>query len=101
MPFPKKKRRPPILPNMTCSKCGGNRVIQNADVKPIDGGGRPDIGLEVTSGVKTLFGLGEENDYAWIYANLCVDCGHIDWHMPKDDAENLWKLYQKKINGFK
>lgn len=48
-----------------------------------------------------MFGLGEKIEYAWVYANLCVDCRHIDLLVPEDDAEKLWKAYQDKNNGLK
>jgi hypothetical protein len=97
----KKKLQPPLVPNLTCSKCGSNRIIQNAEIKPRDGGIPPSLSLEVLTGEKTMFGLGEKIEYAWVYANLCVDCRHIDLLVPEDDAEKLWKAYQDKNNGLK
>lgn len=48
----KKKIQPPLVSNLTCSKCGSNRVIQNAEIKPRDGGIPPSISLEVLTGKK-------------------------------------------------
>jgi len=97
MPIPKKKNQPEKINGLKCSSCGGKRIIQNAEIKPNDGGLRPSMSLEIITDKKALLGFGGKKlEYEWVYANLCVDCGKIEWHMPLNSARKLWEEYPDK-----
>lgn len=94
----KDRKKPQKQPNICCSKCGGKRIIQGEEVKEYSDGTPSSLAMEITTGEKRLFGLADKVEYAWVYANLCVDCGFIDWFMKKQDAEELWKIYSNNNN---
>ena len=83
--------------NLTCFRCGSKRVIQNGAI------GDSTYDISAVSPLSYQVELKEKGAlnrpkaaYEWVYANLCADCGYIDWHMPPEKAQELWKVYQNR-----
>lgn len=96
--FLKDQTKPDPIPNACCPRCNSKRLIQGQQVKEYSDGIPSSLALEVPTGQKVLFGLGRDKvEYAWVYVNLCVDCGFMDWFMKKQDAEALWEIYKNNL----
>lgn len=100
----KPQERPKKRNDLVCFRCGSKRVIQNETigVSTYDLASGTPLSYQVA--LKDKGNLGRSKaEYEWVYANLCADCGHIDWHMSPQKANALWEAYQKKQrpDGFK
>ena len=93
--FLKDRNKPETKQGACCPRCNGKRIIQGQEVKEYSDGTPSSLAMEIPTGEKKFFGLADEVEYAWVYVNLCVDCGFIDWFMKKENAEELWNIYQK------
>jgi predicted nucleic-acid-binding Zn-ribbon protein len=74
---------------LECSKCGGRKVVPNVAIKTETN----TVKAEVLEAPKS-----------WLYnkplrknvvGNVCTDCGYIDMYISKEDARELWEVYQK------
>jgi hypothetical protein len=76
------------MSNLTCAKCGSDKIIPKAKV---DGGG--DLGIPYIIYPKRL--VLTTHRRSPIHARVCAGCGHIELYTAH--TEDMWEAYQESL----
>lgn len=80
--------------NQECSKCGSKKVVPNVNITTAE---PRKVKAEVLKAPGSwLYNKPVRKD---ILANVCANCGHMDFYMSKEDARNLWEAYLESKNN--